>query len=768
MRNITFRFTLLLLFYSFILHTCYAKSNAIKAIPFALKDVKLTEGAFLKSQQLNEKWLKEINPDALLSGYRTEAGLTPKAPKYGGWESNGLSGHSMGHYLSALSLTYASTGDTTHKNKVIYIANELAECQKANKNGFIAGFPNANKVMFQIFSGDIQATPFDINGAWVPYYNLHKVFAGLIDAYNYTESAEVKSVLVKLSDWFYDGHNKLTDEQIQKILICEHGGVNEALMDISVITGDKKFSQLSFRFNHKAILEPLSKRIDDLNGKHANTQIPKIVGTAKQYLLTNNDTLGNISKFFYNEVVHNHSFCIGGNSSQEYFGIPGQLQNRITSGTCETCNTYNMLKLNKLLFMSQPSSELGDFYELALFNHIQAAQHPETGMFLYFSPLKTGSYKTDHKGFSSKFNSFWCCVGTGLESQSKYNDAIYFKTSKGDLIVNLFVPSTLNWTDNGLSVEQTTTFPEMGETELKLTLRKAKKMTLLFRIPSWTNQSSKIFVNGEIVKAAIAEGKFLSINRLWKNNDVIRYVIPMRISVKSIPGDSHQKALMYGPIVLSAELKENEYGVLACNDSVEKQVVKVSNHPLRFETKNIGEPADYQLLPYSQNFGKLAVYFNVFTKKDWKNEKESFLLKNNLQDYLEKNTIDLFRLGEMQPERDHNFKGENLLVGERMGKKIRETKKDGWMEFNMGVNPVGSNHLRASFYGNNGSRLFDIIIENQLITTEVIHWMGYTFIDKEYDIPQHLTNGKKSITVKFVSKGDGLVAPVTEVRTLRY
>jgi hypothetical protein len=197
-------------------------------------------------------------------------------------------------------------------------------------------------------------------------------------------------------------------------------------------------------------------------------------------------------------------------------------------------------------------------------------------------------------------------------------------------------------------------------------------------------------------------------------------------------------------------------------------VVKVSSHPLRFETKNIGEPNDYQLLPYSQNFGKLAVYFNVFKKEDWKIGKESFLLKNNLQDYLEKNTIDLFRLGEMQPERDHNFKGENLLDGERMGKKIRETKKDGWMEFNLNVNPEGSNHLRASFYGNNGSRVFDIIIENQLITTEVIHWMGYTFIDKEYDIPQSLTNGKKSITVRFASKGDGLVAPVTEVRTLKY
>lgn len=712
--------------------------------------------------------MKEINPDALLSGYRTEAGLTPKAPKYGGWESSGLSGHSLGHYLSALSLTYASTGDTLYKNRIIYIAKELAECQKSNKNGFIAGFPNANKVMNQISKGEIQSTPFDINGAWVPYYNLHKLFAGLIDAYNYTHNSEVKSVLLKFSNWFYDVHKNLSDIQIQTILTCEHGGINDALMDIYDITGDKKFLQLSFRFNHKAILDPLSKNIDDLNGKHANTQIPKIIGVAKQYLATNNDTLWKVASFFYNEVVHKHSYCIGGNSSYEYFGIPGQLQDRITDGTCETCNTYNMLKLNKLLFEIKPSSELGDFYELALFNHIHASQNPETGMFLYFSPLKTGSQKTDHNGFSSKFNSFWCCVGTGWESQSKYNDAIYFRTPKGDLIVNLFIPSKLTWKDKGLIVEQKTSFPESDETELKLTMRTAKRMSLLFRIPSWTNQNSKIFVNGKMVKTTINEGKFLSINRLWKNNDVVRYVVPMQITSKSIPGDENQKALMYGPIVLSAQLKNKEYGVLLCNDLIEKHIVQQSSHPLRFLTQNIGEPSDYQLLPYSENLGKLAVYFNVFTKDKWAVVKESYLLKKNIQEYLEKNTIDLLRLGEMQPERDHNFRGENLLVGERLGKKIRETKKDGWMEFNLKVNPEGSNHLRASFYGNNGSRVFDIFVENQLITTEVIHWMGNTFIDKEYDIPQTLTNGKKSITIKFASKGDGLVAPVTEVRTLKY
>lgn len=768
MKSVSLNISLVLLFCSFSWCNCYAKSAPVKAVPFSLKEVRLTEGAFLKSEQLNEKWLKEINPDALLSGYRTEAGLKPKAPKYGGWESNGLSGHSLGHYLSALSLTYASTGDTLFKNRILYITSELAACQKANQSGFIAGFPNAKKVMEQISKGDIRTNPFDVNGAWVPYYNLHKLFAGLVDAYTYTESLEVKTVLTKLSNWFYDVHNPLSDEQIQRILVCEHGGMNEVLMDVYRITADKRFSQLSLRFNHKVILAPLAKNIDELNGKHANTQIPKIIGVAKQYLMTNNDSLRNISSFFYNEVVHKHSFCIGGNSTQEYFGIPGQLQDRLTTGTCETCNTYNMMKLNKLLFMSQPSSELGDFYELALFNHIHAVQHPETGMFLYFSTLKTGSYRAGHKGFSSKFDSFWCCVGSGLESQSKYNDAIYFRTPANDIIVNLFIPSKLNWSEKGICLEQKTSFPESDETTIKLSLPKAKHIKLLFRKPSWATNEVQLFVNNRKVAAKTEQGNFVSVERTWKNNDEIRYVFPMRITSKCIPGDEKQRVFYYGPIVLSGQLKDNELGVLVSDDSIEKHVVKLSGHPLRFKTQGIGEPADYELLPYYENMGKIAVYFNVFKKEEWSKEKESFLLKNNIQEYLEKNTIDVFRLGEMQPERDHDLKGENMLAGERMGKKVRETQKNGWMEFNMSVNPQGANHLRASFYGQNGDRIFNVYVDNVLITTEVIHWMGYTFIDKEYDIPQNLTNGKKSVTVKFAAKGDGMVPPVTEVRTLKY
>ena len=280
----------------------------LKAIPFALHDVRLTDGPFKRAQQLNEKWLQEIDPDRLLSGYLTEAGLIPKGPKYGGWESGGLSGHSLGHYISALSLMYASTGNKLYKERVIYICKELAKCQNSNENGFTAGYPNANKIMEQIGKGEIKSSGFDLNGSWVPYYNLHKLFAGLIDASKLTESEEAKSVLLDLAEWFYKLHNQLTDEQIQQILLCEHGGMNEVLADVYAIFGDQKFLELSYHFNHKAVLDPLAEGRDELTGKHANTQIPKVVGTAKQFLLTGNDKSFKTATYFFNQVTHNHTY----------------------------------------------------------------------------------------------------------------------------------------------------------------------------------------------------------------------------------------------------------------------------------------------------------------------------------------------------------------------------------------------------------------------------------------------------------------------------
>ncbi len=740
---------------------------AVKAIPFSLYDVRLTDGPLKQAQELDEKWLQEIEPDRLLSGYRLEAGLTPKAAKYGGWESGGLSGHSLGHYLSALSLMYASTGNELYKERVIYISLELSECQKANGNGFTVGFPDANRIMRQISNGDIRSKGFDINGAWVPYYNLHKIFAGLIDATDLTGNDEPKKVLIALADWFYQLHNKLSNEQIQQILLCEHGGMNEALAHVFRMTGDQKYLDLSFRFNHKAILDPLAEGKDELAGKHANTQIPKVVGAAEQYLLSQNEHSLNAARYFFEEVTRQHTYCIGGNSTAEYFGEPGKLDDRITDRTCETCNSYNMLKLDKLLFMVNPSVSLADYYETTLFNHIYATQNHETGMVLYFSPLATGSNKEGNKAFSSKFDSFWCCVGSGWENHAKYGECIYFKTPENDLIVNQFIGSELKWNERNLTISQITRFPEEGKISFVLKMAQSQEFAIKLRLPAWTTSEYQVVVNGKNQKININTGNYIVINRKWTDGDRIDYQLPMPFSSVSIPGNNKVKAIRYGPIVLSAKINEGEPAVVIGNGPIEKEIKLESTHPLKFKIPKADGQNYYELMPYYENIGNLAVYFDTFNSEEWQTSKDSYLLKLNKEKYITQNTIDQISIGEMQPERDHQFDSYKCTVGERLNRKIRETEVNGWMEFTMNVDPNQKNIISALFYGNNGSRTFDISVDGNFITTDIIHWMGDRFVEKSYEITTDLTKNKNQIKIRFSAKGDGMVPPVSEVRLIR-
>jgi hypothetical protein len=511
----------------------------------------------------------------------------------------------------------------------------------------------------------------------------------------------------------------------------------------------------------------LSEGRDELTGKHANTQIPKVVGTAKQFLLTGNDKSFRTASYFFDQVTHHHTYCIGGNSSAEYFGEPGHLENRITASTCESCNSYNMLKLDKLLFMNNPTVELADYYETTLFNHIYASQNPETGMVLYFSPLMTGSKKSDNKGFSSKFDSFWCCVGSGLESQSKYGEAVYFKTSDNDLIVNLFIGSELNWAERNLKLTQTTAFPEEGKTSFLLKMDKPQNFAIRLRVPSWTISDYRISVNGKAFEYNVKPGNYLVIDRKWKNGDRIDYSFSMPITTKEIPGNSKLKAILYGPIVLSASLKAGDREVLVSSGDPEKQVIQISDHPHRFQLNNSGDAGVLYLMPYYENQGVQAVYLESFSMDEWKSSKDDWLLKKDKEQYLAKSTIDQMRFGEMQPERDHQFDGEKAIVGERLGKKIRETSANGWIEFNMTVKPHEGQILMASFYGNVGSRAFSIFVDGKYLTTEIIHWMGDRFVEKSYPIPVDMTKGKEVVRIRFQAKDDGMVPPVTEVRTMK-
>jgi len=431
--------------------------------PFPLGDVGLLDGPFKHAQDLHEKVLLRYEPDRFLAWFRKEAGLEPKAEVYGGWESRQIAGHSLGHYLSACSLMYQATGKQEFKKRVDYIVGELALCQEAHGNGYIGAIPNGRQIFEKIAKGNITVERFSLNGSWVPLYAQHKLYAGLRDAWRLCGNAKALEVERKFGDWIGDVVKNLSEVQMQKILYCEHGGMNEVLADLAVDTGDAKYLVLAKRFHDKEVLGPMMAQEDRLEGYHANTQIPKVTGLARVFEETGNESFKTGAEFFWDRVVNHHSYITGGHSLEEHFGQPDKLNDRLVGDTTETCNVYNMLKLTAHLFCWEPRPEVGDFYERALYNQILASQHPADGRVIYNLQIGMGV----HKRYQDPY-AFTCCVGTGMENHAKYGAHIYFH-SPDTLYVNLFIASQLNWKETGVVVTQETDYPDSDTTRLILT-----------------------------------------------------------------------------------------------------------------------------------------------------------------------------------------------------------------------------------------------------------------------------------------------------------
>ena len=514
---------------------------------FDLADVQLGMSPFQLAQQRNSKYLLQLEPDRLLHNFRINSGLRPKAAVYGGWESVEpwieirCHGHTLGHYLSACAMTFAATGDSAFKQRVDYIVSDLHECQRAAKSGLICAFPDGQAPLDQIRN----ATKF----VGVPWYTMHKIFTGLRDAYLYAQNKTALEVLVKLSDWAINHTKDLSDEQFQQMLKTEHGGMNEILGDVYELTGEPRFLTLAVRFSHRALLDPLAREQDNLNGLHSNTQIPKVIGFNRLYELTGDANYSNAARFFWRTVVNNRSFVTGGNGDGEHFFPPADFHRHLGSAkTMETCCTHNMLRLTRSLFMLDPSATYADFYERALYNSILASQDPDSGMMTYFQPTRPGYLKL----YCTPFDSFWCCTGSGMENHSKYGDSIYFHDDNS-LYVNLFVPSSVSWREKGLTITQTTRFPDEDTTRFKVTLPTPTKFNLNVRHPVWSRQI-KVKVNGRTVKASSQASSYLGIDRVWRNGDSVEVTLPMSLHTVQLPGRPDVVALAYGPIVLAGQL----------------------------------------------------------------------------------------------------------------------------------------------------------------------------------------------------------------------
>jgi DUF1680 family protein len=757
---------------------------AVHAYPFPVKDVRLLDGPFRKAMEADARYLLVIDPDRLLSEFRAHAGLKPKAEKYGGWESSGLAGHTLGHYLSACSMEYAATGDVRFRDRVNYIVGELELCQKARGSGYIGAIPREDTLWAEVGAGKIRSHGFDLNGAWSPWYTVHKIMAGLLDAYLYTGSTKALQVERRMADWAGTIVGGLSDSVRQRMLACEYGGMNEVLANTYAITGDKKYLALSYDFHDKRILDSLALGLDDLAGKHSNTQIPKVIGCARRYELTGDERDKRIAESFWSIVVSEHSYATGGNSDYEYLGRPGQLNDELTDNTTETCNTYNMLKLTRHLFAWHPSAALMDYYERALYNHILSSQDHRDGMMCYFVPLRMGG----HKEYSDSFNTFTCCVGSGMENHVKYGEGIYSRSADGSLYVNLFISSRLDWEEKGIRIEQRSEIPAGERVVLTVTAARAAgaRFALRIRRPYWVNMADRVMglrVNGRLLKKVeIGNDGYVVIDRTWKKGDRVIVELPENIHSESLPDNSSRVAIFYGPVLLAGELGAREpdpvsgIPVLVSSSADPSKWMRrqtgIPEDSLVFRTVGAGRPGDITLIPFNRTENEYySVYWDLFTPQSWAVQQAKYQAERVRAQELEDRTVDGLRLGEMQPERDHSFTGENLQGGEAHGRQWRSAEDGGYFSFVMKVDGSASNTLVCDYWGDDHrGRVFDIQVDGQTIATQSLGTFKQSkYYEIPYPVPDALVRGKKSVVVKFVAKSPhNSVGPVSgEIRMVR-
>ncbi|MBL0739826.1 glycoside hydrolase family 127 protein [Chryseolinea lacunae] len=746
---------------------------AIAAYPFALNEVNLLPSVFTDARDADIKYLLVIEPDRLLSQFRTHSGLKPKAEKYGGWESDGLAGHTLGHYLSACAIEYAVSGNPEFLKRVNYIVDELEACQVARKTGYVGAIPREDSVFMEVSQGQIRSRGFDLNGSWSPWYTIHKVMAGLLDAYLYCNNDKALAIEQRMADWTETTLKNLNDEQIQKMLLCEYGGMNEVLVNTYAFTKNKKYLDLSYKFHDKVVLDSLAKRVDILPGRHSNTQIPKVIGTVRRYELTGAKSDFVIGDFFWKTVVNHHSYAPGGNSNYEYLSEADKLNDKLTDNTMETCNTYNMLKLTRHLFALQPSAELMEYYERGLYNHILASQNHKTGMMCYFVPLRMGT----RKEFSDEFNTFTCCVGSGIENHVKYGESIFFRGKDGSVYVNLFIPSVLNWKEKDFRLTLNSKIPQEKTIRLTIQTSQAQTRTIRIRKPQWAPKEIVVRVNGKAVAASVAQDGYIALTQKWKNNDEIAVDFESSLHAVAMPDNKDRKAFFYGPILLAGNLGTSEpdpatgIPVLVSDEAdANKLFVAESKDALVFKTNKIGAPSDVTLQPfYSVADEFYTVYWDVFSPLAWKDEQQRYEEKKKAAYELEKSTVDELRVGEMQPERDHNFTGENLETGESHTRKFRVANDGGSFSFTMKVASGFSYNLIATYWGmDNRGRNFDILVDGEKIASvDLNKFKESKFYDIAYKVPTHLVTGKTSVKVTFQAKAKNQAGPLFGVRLVK-
>ena len=786
---------------SFVVLSQPAQVQALELFP--LQAVRLTDSPFLHAQQTNLEYLLALEPDKLLAPYLREAGLPQASDSYGNWENSGLDGHIGGHYLTALSLAWAATGDERLQTRLNTMLAALRQAQLKNGNGYLGGIPNGQTAWQQIKQGKIKVDLFSLNERWVPLYNFHKTLAGLRDAYQIGQSQLARTMLIELTDWVIDLVANLSDEQIQQLLISEHGGMNEVFADVYAMTGEEKYLKLAKQFSHQLILQPLLNQQDKLNGLHANTQIPKVIGFLRVAELDGNQRWREAADFFWQGVTEKRTVSIGGNSVREHFHNADDFSSMLESVEGpETCNTYNMLKLSKMLYQGSVDSHYLEYYERATYNHILSSQHPDTGGLVYFTPMRSGHYRT----YSQVDTSMWCCVGSGIENHSKYGELIYAHDDD-QLFVNLFIPSQLDWQEQGLKLSLATLFPDQDQLEIMIDAAKLDKhhtQTINIRQPEWlADGAATITLNGKPITTQSQHKGYISITRQWQQGD--KLTIDMRIQprLEALPDGSQHYSVLYGPIVLAEKVQPfgKEDLTYFADDS---RMGHVANGPMCAPESLpviVGDTQDFlaglkrqpgalafamtaglqagnnagllgekpMLVPFFRiHESRYQVYWPQMQTEQYEDFVEYQTLRSRAAQLLASQTIDQINPGEQQPETEHGYAGEGSRAGVNGQRHWRDATD--WFSYQLSDPEHQAASLRLTYFAGDKGRHFAIYINDiKLADVSLQGAAAEDFYDVDYPLTPAMRQSaaKGQYTVKFVAQPGSIAGGLYGVRLLK-
>jgi DUF1680 family protein len=744
---------------------------------FGLDQVKLTGHYEVNGFTKELQYLLNYDLDRLLAGFREIRGLEPKAEKYPGWEDTEIRGHTLGHYMTACAQAYAQTKDPVLLDRLSYMISELSQCQF--ENGYLSAFPET------LIDNIENRQP-----AWVPWYTMHKIVAGLISVYHATHSQEAFDTVQRLGDWVASRTERWTDELQAIVLSVEYGGMNDCLYDLYKMTGSKRHLDAAHKFDELPLFEAIREGRDILRGKHANTTIPKFIGALNRYLV-----LGESERFyleaavkFWDIVVGHHSYMTGGNSESEHFGEPDSHNARRTDITCETCNSYNMLKLTRELFKLTGDMKYADFYERTYINAILSSQHPETGMTMYFQPMATGYFKI----YSSPFEHFWCCTGTGMESFTKLNDSIYFHKDN-QLYVTQYTSSILDWQQQQVILTQCSGIPDQNQVTLKVETadRQARSLELYLRIPYWASGTIEASINGEPI-GFDRQDDYMVIKREWQHGETLELTLPMNIFVSRLPDNKNVVGFQYGPVVLSAALGTEDLSIAQTGilvnvptrkmlvkdflipvgmspeqwlEGIERHLVKDSSG-LVFRLVNTDEDDHLVFTPhYKQHQERYGIYWSIVDAES--EELKQHLSKTRMEQLIKEATIDSVQVGNDQYELQHAIKGEETAGGAWDGQNGRIVYPGGWFSYQLKVVPGEQNLLQVTYFSINNDRVMQIYANGELFISEhsSYHYKR-EFITKLYPIPDEIINGQDH--VEFTFKPDNRLNGIYGVlRTMR-